>query len=176
MVLGNFICINMIEDKALAATEDVVKNLGFEIVKIKFDGLKGKKVLDILIETKNGESVTISDCKKVSKNISLILDMQDFIRDKFILSVSSCGVERPLVKLNDFVKFIGRVAFFNLSEKIGDSKKITGTIKDVIESDIKIVSISNNEEIAIPFKGIKSANLVYTDEMFRENLKNGKIN
>ncbi len=168
----------MIEDKIFAATEDAVRNLGFEIIKIKLDGPKINKVLDIFIETKDGESVTISDCEKVSKNISLILDVHDFIKEKFILSVSSCGIERPLVKLNDFVRFVGRVALISLAEKIGDSKKITGIIKNVEisenEAESKIIMLNNDVDVVIPFKSIKNANLVYTEEMFRENLKNNE--
>jgi ribosome maturation factor RimP len=95
------------EEKIRPLIESVIDDLGLDLVKVSFQG-GSRKVLEILIDRKDGNKVQVKDCREVSKNVSAILDVEDIIKDKYFLEVASAGVERPLVKLQDFERFLGR--------------------------------------------------------------------
>jgi ribosome maturation factor RimP len=89
------------EEKIRLLLEPVIDSLGLELVKLSFQG-GNRKVLEILIDRKDGNKVQVKDCREVSKNVSAILDVEDIIKDKYFLEVASAGIERPLVILKDF--------------------------------------------------------------------------
>ena len=95
------------ESKISELVENTINALGFELVRVTIHGAKAK-IVEILIERQNGGKIGVGDCQLVSRNISAVLDVEDVISGKYFLEVSSTGLERPLVKLQDFVRFAGR--------------------------------------------------------------------
>jgi ribosome maturation factor RimP len=159
------------EEKITSLIEETVNSLGFDIVKLSIQGGKSK-VLQIMIDRLDSEKVKIADCRLVSRNVSALLDVEDVIADKYLLEVSSAGVERPLVKLRDFQKFMGREIKIVLREQVGGKLKYKGKITGV--EDNLIILQSKNIEFKFDFLNVKNANLVLTDEMFRELLNKKK--
>lgn len=159
------------EEKIISLIEETVNELGFDIVKLSIQGGKSK-VLQIMIDRLDSEKVKIADCRLVSRNISALMDVEDVIADKYLLEVSSAGVERPLVKLRDFQKFMGHEIKIVLREQVGGKLKYKGIIAAVEENII--VLQSKNIELKFDYLNIKNANLVLTDEMFRELLNKKK--
>lgn len=159
------------EKKITSLIEETVNSLGFDIVKLSIQGGKSK-VLQIMIDRLDSEKVKIADCRQVSRNVSALLDVEDVIADKYLLEVSSAGVERPLVKLRDFQKFMGHEIKIALREPVGGKLKYKGKITGV--EDNLIILQSKNIEFKFDFLNVKNANLVLTDEMFRELLNKKK--
>lgn len=85
---------------------------GYEIVRILFGGEK-RKNLQVMIERIDGLEITVDDCEKSSRLISVLLDVNDPIQEHYLLEVSSPGIERPLVKLKDFQRFCGELILVN---------------------------------------------------------------
>ena len=84
-------------------------SLGFDLVELKSGGSKGRPVLDVRIDRRDGEKVTVGDCEKASRAIEARLDaMPDAIAGRYVLEVSSPGMERPLKKVADWTRFTGR--------------------------------------------------------------------
>lgn len=143
-------------------------SLGLEVVKISFEGI-GVKTLEILIERLDNKPVSISDCQSLSKNLSPVLDVENVIHNKYILQVSSAGLERPLTKIADYNRFVGREVKIRLKEKLNNSISYNGQIVTIDQYN-NIILESNGMNLAIPFRIIKSANLVVTDELFKKLL------
>ena len=162
--------ISPIEEKICNIALHALNNLGYNIVQAKLTGLKPQR-LEILIEKLDGSNVTVSDCRTASKNISTLLDVEDVISDKYFLEVSSAGIERPLVTLEDFSKFAGKEISLKLYKALNDKKKFQGKLEGVEEENV-ILNV-NNEKIKLAYADIKGANIVFTDEMFKESLKKG---
>ena len=80
--------------EALVASE--IKPLGLELFELKVGGSSGRPVLDVRVEREDGEKVTVDDCAAASRAIEAKLDAEDFAGSKYVLEVSSPGVERPL--------------------------------------------------------------------------------
>ncbi len=163
-----YMALSTLEQKIWNILEPVAANLGYDIVKISMQG-SNRKVLDIAIDKKDGSAVTIKDCKTASNNFSAILDVEEVIPDRYYLEVGSSGVERPLVKLEDFDRFAGRLISIKTHRPINEAKKFQGEILsrngEVIE-----LKIPSGEIMKFEYENIKSANLVFTDEMFRQSL------
>lgn len=163
------------EQKIADLIEDTLKLLGFELVKVTIHGV-GTKILEVLIERIDGEKIQVGDCQKVSRNISAILDVEDIIPGKYFLEVSSAGIERPLVKLTDYDKFLGREVKIRLKSAFNGSLTYKGKLLARDEEKIKLDS--KNIMQSFDFHNIKSAKLIMTDEMFRAllNKKDKLIN
>lgn len=153
-----------IEQKVTDIIINPLELLGFELVKVSLGG-HNSRVLEILIDRLDQEKVSISDCQLVSRNISALLDVEEVILDKYYLEVASCGIERPLTKMNDFSKFIGQEAKIKLKELMNGCGNYQGKIIKVENENIQIEV--NSEIISIPFELVKKARLVFTEEMFR---------
>ncbi len=159
------------EQKIIELIEPTLNGLGVSVVRVTFQG-GARKILEILIDHLDGQQVSVKDCREASKNISAILDVEDIIKDKYFLEISSAGIERPLVKLQDFERFLGKDIKLKLKEPHNNNINFKGKIIEVRENKITIKS--KNVELVFNYENIKSANLVFTDEMFQELLKNNK--
>ncbi len=168
--LNIYVVMQTIEQQIIDAVQDNLKDVGFDLVKVTLKG-STHKVLEILIDRLDGEKVTIIDCRNSSRIISSLLDVEDIISDKYFLEVSSAGIERPLIKFEDYTRFLGREATIKLKELLNGQTRYQGKI--VKAEDNKIHLNNHGEDIVFSFDMIKKASLVLTDEMFR-NLMNKK--
>lgn len=164
-----------LDEQIESAIADTMKALGYGIVRLRVLTNKGimgaTKILDILIERLDGEHVGIDDCKTASQNISAILDVEEIIVQRYNLEVSSAGVERPLVRLEDFTRFTGRDAQIKTHKAVGETKKFEGRLLGVEGEIVKIETTKPKAIVEIEFENIKDARLVLTNEMFKQIMK-----
>ncbi|MBP6062601.1 MAG: ribosome maturation factor RimP [Fusobacteriaceae bacterium] len=149
----------------ISKVEEIVlphlKNMGLELVDVEFMQDGGYWYLRVFIENLNGE-VTVENCAELSHKIDV--DVDNLIEQKFFLEVSSPGVERPLKKIEDFIRFVGDDIFVALKHKIGNNKNYTGTLLEVKNNDTILLALDTDETMSIPYKEIKKANIVYIFE------------
>ena len=110
-----FFCFKKVARKNMSnALEDVVtkelERLGLELFELHSRGTRSRPVLDVRIERANGEKVTVDDCARASRAIESKLDEGGIVAERYVLEVSSPGVERPLRNARDFSRFVGRDA------------------------------------------------------------------
>jgi ribosome maturation factor RimP len=164
-----------LEQQIYDALIDTLKDLGFDIVRLRIlDGgsdVSRNKVLEVLIERLDGVHISVKDCRSASHHISAILDVEDMITSNYNLEVSSAGVERPLVKLADFMKYKDYVILIKLQKAVNDSKKYQGTLLGVEGDDILLEVPKDKAVIKLDFANIKEAKLVLTEELFRKIIK-----
>ena len=136
----------------------ILEEEGMELVDIeyKMGRGRGRGILRLYIDKPDG--VKIDDCERVSKRIDSILDNSDIIGGRYLLEVSSPGLDRPLKKEEDFKRFIGRPIKVKTFSPIDNQKTFVGTLKDYKE---EVVTLETKEEkiIEIPMKNIAKANL-----------------
>lgn len=167
------------EQQIIDAITETIEDFGFELVKVSLSGGE-RKILEVVIDKPGEGGVSIGDCKKVSRDISAVLDVENIISGKYYLEVSSAGAERPLVKITDYEKFAGRVIKIHLKQAISEKLKYKGTIQK-LEGDTVFLEISGDvvekanlpKILEIDFNNIKRANLVFTDEMFKKIMNKG---
>ncbi len=139
---------------------DLVQADGMELVHIEYQSKTSPSVLRIYIDKPGG--VGLQDCTRVSKHASALLDEEDFIPRRYVLEVSSPGIERPLFKEADYRRFVGKEIRLITTETIEDRRKFTGLIRTFSEGILKLVL--DGETYQIPFSKIRKANLVHRFE------------
>ncbi len=136
---------------------DRVELDGVELVYVEYRPEGSPSVLRIYIDKLGG--VGLKDCERVSKQASALLDDETFTLSRFVLEVSSPGIERPLFKEADYRRFVGKEIRLFTTETIEDRRKFTGLIRTFSEGILKLDF--DGETYQIPFSKIRKANLVH---------------
>ena len=129
---------------------------GIEIVHVEIAGTKRDLVVRIYIDKEGG--VTIDDCSGVSRGVEEVLDSEDFIPSRYVLEVSSPGIERELYSLSDFVKFTGQLAKVKLKTEIDGQKTFVGKITEIDGDHISIDDRSKGV-LSFSYSDVDKANL-----------------
>ena len=134
----------------------VLKEMELELVDTEYLQEGGYWYVRIYIEKLDGD-VSLDDCAKVSMAVED--DIDKLIDKKFFLEISSPGVERPLKREKDYIRFTGSKIKVSLKHKINEKKNFEGILSK-FENDT-VFLMTDNEELEIPFKEVRKANLVY---------------
>jgi ribosome maturation factor RimP len=103
--------------------------------------------------------VTLDDCARVSREIGVLIDVKDLIPERYVLEVSSPGLNRRLKKEKDFVWAMGKKVKVRMKSPMEGRRNFTGRLSGMKEGTI-VVEV-DQKETALPMKGIDKANLVY---------------
>jgi ribosome maturation factor RimP len=155
-------------DEITDAVERHLEEIGFELVELERAGPKARPILRLRIdlpESEPGRGVSLEDCSRVSRSLEAVLEERADIPERYVLEVSSPGVERPLVRPRDFERFRGKeVAVHGKGALHGNAKKVEGELLGLEGegSDERVLlKTSAGEEIAIPRSQTKRIHLVY---------------
>ncbi len=132
--------------------EPLMKENNFELVDVEYVKEAGTWYLRAYIDKEGG--ITIDDCELISRALSELLDKEDFIKDSYILEVSSPGLGRQLKKDKDFQRSIGEEVEVKLYKplqlerdgKIVKQKEFCGFLTGYTEESI---TIEEEEQIVI---------------------------
>ena len=131
----------MSADRIITAVESfarpVLDDMGLELVEVQFRRESGGWILRLFIDREDG--VNVDDCASVSRQISAYLEVEELIEHAYNLEVSSPGLERPLKKKEDFVRFTGRKARIKLKEPIDGQRVFFGQLGAVDENTITLL-------------------------------------
>jgi ribosome maturation factor RimP len=132
--------------------------LGCELLHLMFRGGVLRAVLD-----REPGGVTLQDCEAFSKSASALLDLEDFGRDRYVLEVSSPGLDRELYRARDYERFRGRdvrVTFFEGAER--KKRTVVGRLASWDDSSGGLATVieAGGGEHRIPMADIKVARLV----------------
>ena len=136
--------------------EPVINDIGIDLVDIDLKKMGGKALLRVYIETEKG--VTIDDCEQVSREVEAILDVEDPIPYSYVLEVSSPGLDRPLKKPADFIRFKGHMVRVVTRQPIDKQTFFVGTLTEATDHDIALLLL-NDREISITYDNISSSRL-----------------
>jgi ribosome maturation factor RimP len=128
-----------IEDVVQELALPIVEKLDFEFVDVEFIKEGANWYLRVYIDKPGG--ILIDDCKAVSKQLSDQLDVADPIKQSYIFEVSSPGLERPLKKESDFVRFKGEEVEVKLFQAVDGKKVYEGELLGMFDN---LVGICHN--------------------------------
>ena len=138
-------------------TEPIIEAFGMELLKVEMLTKRKGKILRLYIDKEGG--VSLNDCIKISRQINPVLDIENVIPGSYTLEVSSPGMDRPLTKEKDFLKYKGKKARIQIKEPIENRKNFQGKIVDVKEK-VLVFGIEEGKIIEIPLFLIIKANLI----------------
>ncbi len=147
---------NNTEAKVLPILTPILAESGLELVDLEFVKEGINWYLRVYIDKDGG--VTIDDCERVSRALEARLDEEDPIAQAYILEVSSPGLDRPLKKEADFVKYRGEIIDVKLYQQKNGSKQYQGKLLG-LENGVLSLEEENGDVVALEQKDIAGVRL-----------------
>jgi ribosome maturation factor RimP len=159
-----FYSLTFFRDNMSDALEHVVVEgldaVGYDLVELRKGGSRSRPVLEVRIDRRDGEKVTVDDCARASRALEARLDSGSFVAERYVLQVSSPG-ERPLRTPAEWRRFVGRWANVlapefggrfeaEIAEVEGDGDEATITLRP-----------EHGEARRVPLAAIKEARLAF---------------
>jgi ribosome maturation factor RimP len=132
-----------------------LESLGYELVQMLFGGPAGRPSLTVYLDRPEG--VTAEDCATVAELLSVLLDSLDSIPGPYDLVVSSPGWDRPLGKVEDFVRFTGQPVLVRYLTEAGKVRRTRGRLAGVRAGSVELET--DGGPVAIALAQITAANL-----------------
>ncbi len=138
-----------------AVAQPVLEELELELVGVQYRREQSGWVLRLFIDRQEG--ITLEDCAVVSRELSQLLDIEDFMDQAYSLEVSSPGLNRALRSMADFQRFVGRKAKVKTIEPIAGEHVFVGKINQT-EGESIVLEVGRRE-VVIPFSQVAKARL-----------------
>ncbi len=154
---------DLIRDSMSDELEHVVvqalDEVGFDFVELRRGGTKSRPVLEVRVDRRDGEKVTVEDCARASRALEARLDSGALVAERYVLQVSSPG-ERPLRTPAEWRRFVGRWASV-LAPDFGG--RLEGEIVAFEEEGETTVTLrpERGEARRIPLAAVKEARLAF---------------
>jgi ribosome maturation factor RimP len=137
--------------------------MGYRLVRVAVTGGRSTPVLQVMAERMDERPMGVDDCTEVTHTVSALLDVADPIEHTYLLEVSSPGIDRPLVRREDYERFQGHEAKLELTAPIEGRRRFRGKLLG-IEADRVRLNLGA-EVVELPLARIQRAKLVLTDEL-----------
>jgi ribosome maturation factor RimP len=149
------------------------EDLGFEIVRVRFQGGENRRTLQIMAERPDG-TMNIDGCTDLSRALSAVLDVEDPIEAAYDLEVSSPGIDRPLTRPKDFDRYAGFDARIETATPVDGRRRFKGVIEGTEDGEVLMrVYVEGETEpqvLGFAFGLLSDAKLILTDELIRHDL------
>jgi ribosome maturation factor RimP len=157
----------LVDTNGIARTvEPALEAMGYRLVRVAITG--GRRVrLQIMAERVDDAAMTVDDCAHISRSISALLDVADPIAGAYDLEVSSPGIDRPLVRPEDYDRFAGCEARIELAAPLDGRKRFRGTVLGREGESIRL--LTETGETQLPFAAVARAKLVLTDALLKSH-------
>jgi ribosome maturation factor RimP len=141
--------------------------MGYRVVRVVFSGIGRRATLQIMAERRDEAAMTVDDCATVSHSVSALLDVADPIASAYTLEVSSPGIDRPLVRREDYARFAGYDAKIELAKPLDGRRRFQGRLLGV-EGDAAKLDLGD-AAVLLPLAEITRAKLVLTDALIAQS-------
>ena len=154
-------------EKVRQVVEEVVESEGYEPVEVELRGTGRHRVLRVFIDRDGG--ISHRDCELISEQVGTVLDVENLIPFSYTLEVSSPGLDRKLVRNNDYKRFEGRLAKIRTRLSLDNQKVFKGRLKG-LQGNKVWMELGEGNLIEIPLDVIQEARLEvdWTTEMARK--------
>jgi len=157
--------LSSLDERIRLIAEGVAAEKDLEFVRSEVAGTRRSPLIRIFLDKPGG--ISVEDCAEASRAIEAVFDSEDLIPTKYVLEVSSPGLERELYRLADFERFLGKLVKLKTRSEINGTKSHVGRIESVEGTDIRLKD-RKGTDFLVPFDQIERANLkIDLDSEFR---------
>ncbi len=139
--------------------------MGYELVRVY---MSRGGTLQIMVDRADGKAIDVEDCATLSRALSAVLDVEDPISSPYTLEVSSPGIDRPLTRPKDYLRWSGHLARLETAEPIAGRRRFKGTLLG-IEGELVKLRLEDGVETTVPFGAIGKAKLEMTNALLEEH-------
>lgn len=152
------------ERKIADLAAPVAESLGLRLVCVRITGEGGTQNVQVIAENPETRRLPLKDCTALSRELSALMDVEDPVKTKYRLEVSSPGIDRLLVSPQDFIDFAGFEAKIELEFPQDNQKRFRGILRG-IDGDIITLDTSDRGTLTVPYSGISKARLILSDAL-----------
>ncbi len=153
----------MVDTNRIAqAIEPSLDAMGYRLVRVVITSGR-RPTLQVMAERRDDEPMTVEDCTQISHSVSAILDVADPIAGAYMLEISSPGIDRPLVRAEDYDRFSGFEARIELARPIEGRKRFRGRLLGTAADNVRLATETG--EVRLPLAEVARAKLVLTDDL-----------
>jgi ribosome maturation factor RimP len=142
-----------------AKISDKLARMGLELFEIRYIRAGARSALRVFIERPVGR-VSIDDCEDASREISMLLDVEDFSNQPYTLEVSSPGLDRVLTSEKDFSRVIGEQIRLRVKAPNNKQQTVTGTLTECRSGVLTITA--DAEAMSVPLSEVLSGKIEVT--------------
>ena len=150
---------NDVKEKVRQLAEPVVASEGIELIHVECMKMHSRWIIRLFLDKENG--ITLNDCTNISSQLGDIFDIREIVNGAYTLEVSSPGLDRPISRDQDFIKYKNSSVIVKTIEKIEGIKNFRGILSDYIEeAGQKLILIDIAGKVyRIPRQDVVKANL-----------------
>jgi len=151
-------------DARIAATiSPTLLDLGYELVRVLILG-RERPTVQVMADRVDGSQISVKDCERITHAVSAVLDVDDPLPGAWTLEVSSAGIDRPLTRHKDWVRFAGHTARAEMMFPIEGRRRFNGTILGASDHAARL-RLDDGTEVDLPLAEIRRAKLLLTDAL-----------
>ncbi|HVE66299.1 MAG TPA: ribosome maturation factor RimP [Thermoanaerobaculia bacterium] len=162
-----------LKEETLEEIGAIARQKGCRLLGVEPSGTGKASVMRVVLEREDGSPVTIAECEAVSRDVSALLDASDEIGHRYMLEVSSAGLDRKLYSIDDARRFVGRRIRVKTEEPVfpeategpsgspAGSRNLRGTLESVQGDVLRVVDGENRKTYNVRFGDIRQARLEF---------------
>ena len=154
-----------VETKVADLIAGAMDAAGYDLVRVLITGGGKYAALQIMAERRDGVGMTVEDCAAISRTVSERIEADAALAERFDLEVSSPGIDRPLMKAQDYARFQGHVAKVELNAPVNGQRRFQAKIARVSGDEVEFST--DKGALIVPVAAIERAKLVLTDELLK---------
>jgi ribosome maturation factor RimP len=131
-----------------------------------------RKRLQIMGERISDGQMGIDDCTKLSRALGPVFDLDDPVDGEYDLEISSPGIDRPLMRIEDFERFVGFDVKVETAVPVSNQRRWKGVIQAINGDEITLAT--DQGEAKLKFSALSDARLVLTDKLIEDDLRRAK--
>lgn len=137
--------------------------LGYELVRILVLG-RERPTVQVMADRADGSQISVVDCETITHTVSALLDVEDPLPGAWTLEVSSAGIDRPLTRVKDWVRFAGHMARVEMLMPVDGRRRFTGVILRA-DTEAAHLRMEDGTDVTLPMGDVRRAKLMLTDEL-----------
>jgi len=146
---------------------------GLALVRVKMIGGTSDPTLQVMAERPDTRQLTLEDCARLSRRLSerfdeLEAEGKDPFDAAYRLEVSSPGIDRPLTREKDYLRWTGHVARMETTEPIEGRRRFKGTLLGLENGTVRL-KLDDGKEADVPLRSVSRAKLELTDALLDEH-------
>jgi ribosome maturation factor RimP len=157
----------LVDANAIAAMiEPSVTAMGYRVVRVVVTSGR-RPTLQVMAERLDDAAMTVDDCALISHSVSALLDVADPIAGAYTLEISSPGIDRPLVRAEDYDRFSGYEVKIELSQPIDGRRRFRGRLLGTAGDEVRLAIETG--ETRLPLAAIARARLVLSEALIERH-------
>jgi ribosome maturation factor RimP len=144
------------------AVEPSLEVMGYRLVRVVVTSGR-RPTLQLMAERLDNRPMAVEDCAQISHSVSALLDVADPIAGAYTLEISSPGIDRPLVRPEDYDRFSGFEARIELARPIDGRRRFRGRLLGVADGRVRLMAETG--EVWLPLTEVARAKLVLTEDL-----------